>query len=372
MREGRIPYLDGLRAYSILLVLLFHSNERQHWLGSLWMLRPIIADGYLGVRIFFVLSGFLITFLLLDEIDKNGKISLRGFYERRIARIFPAYYLYLAIITVLTVVGFLAIHPIALFEAATYTWNFSFVWNHFFPPGEQIKDSVLLDHFWTLSLEEQFYIAWPGCLVLFGRRWSAALAMIGVVAFPLLRFCAFRYWGSEYPGTQGNILWRMMQDMVLIGTLAAFVARSRWLGRLNTTSARPAFPLISLLVLFVLCPWIGSLGLGMDTYLVPTLQAVATVLIMFWLLTGSGGPIRSVLEWAPVRRLGLISYSLYIFQQAITFWDRAAWIRFPWNALLTIPLALACYKFWEMPMRTQLRKWFHQLGKSHGEVVDTP
>jgi peptidoglycan/LPS O-acetylase OafA/YrhL len=241
------------------------------------------------------------------------------------------------------------------------------VWNHFFPPGEQIKDSVLLDHFWTLSLEEQFYIMWPGCLVLLGRRWSAILAMIGVVAFPLLRFCVFRYWGSEYPGTQGNILVRMMQDLILIGTLAAFVARSRWLERLRTTPARHAFPLISLLVLFVVCPWIGSQeGLGMDTYLVPTLQGVATVLFMFWLLTGSGGPIRSVLEWAPVVRLGLISYSLYILQQAITYWEPAAWIKFPWNALMTIPLALACYTYWEMPMRAQIRKWFHLAGTLHG------
>ena len=165
-KEERIPYLDRLRGYSILAVLLDHTLTTDHWLSRHPYLCILIADATLGVRVFFVLSGFLITTLLFHEEEKKSRISIRGFYERRIARIFPAFYLYIGVIAALTACRLIQV-PLASFLAAgTFTWNVAYFWRL---GGGVVDNSKVFGHIWTLSIEEQFYLVWPAV-------WSCSVA----------------------------------------------------------------------------------------------------------------------------------------------------------------------------------------------------
>jgi peptidoglycan/LPS O-acetylase OafA/YrhL len=361
--ESRIPFLDGLRAYSILVVLLYHTNERNHWLNPNSLLAPVLIDGQLGVRIFFVISGFLITSLLLRELDRTNQISIRGFFERRIARIFPAFYLYIVVVLVGTTLGLVSVSWVLIASSATFTQNFDVFYFHFLHRWLDTvsnKDGVLLGHFWTLTIEEQFYLIWPSCLNYLGVRRSRWLAIVCVIFFPILRFIAARW--IAYPGLRTTIAERSMQDLICMGILAAFAVKYGWLQRISNLRFRAAIPWLSAATLYLICPWIESFfNSEIGTAVVPTLQGLAIVLLMLWLLSGKGGILRSALETWPAIQLGLISYSLYLWQQPITYWDRTSWISFPWNLLIPIPVAVLCYRLWELPLRSRIRSIFHQL-----------
>ena len=162
-KSRTIPSLDGMRATSILLVVAGHSAE--HFTSSLRIpVRSYLLFAHTGVSVFFIISGFLITSLLLKELDATGTIGLRRFYLRRSFRIFPPFYLYLSIVSLLTLAGVFHIQLRALLFAATYMSNY------YLGPG---GSSAALQHTWSLSLEEQFYLVWPAAL-LFLRRSSTA------------------------------------------------------------------------------------------------------------------------------------------------------------------------------------------------------
>ena len=146
---NRLPSLDGLRAVSIVLVLGAHlTGTRYYPVPDSWVFHEYAQ---LGVRIFFVISGFLITSLLLKEREKTGRVDLRGFYRRRFYRIMPVAYLYMLTVAI-TAWGTLPVRDIA--GAFTYTINFN------------THATWLLGHFWSLANEEQFYLLWP-CVLAF-------------------------------------------------------------------------------------------------------------------------------------------------------------------------------------------------------------
>ena len=145
----KLPSLDGWRAVSIGLVLVQHSTMAAGFPPALtpWIKRFDL--GSLGVQFFFVISGFLITWLLLQEQARHGRISLKHFYLRRALRILPVYFFYLFVLGCLT-----------RYEQPGYLWaaNLTFTTNYFWPPEGTA-------HFWSLGVEEQFYLLWPGLLV---------------------------------------------------------------------------------------------------------------------------------------------------------------------------------------------------------------
>src|SRR5579875_1584396 len=162
----RIPYLDGLRAISIAAVLLGHSAnsiQRLHTPASRAL--RILINPEVGVRVFFVISGFIITTLLLQELENTKKIDILGFYQRRIARIFPAFYTYVIVVLLLKLCGAATLTWPPLIAAATYTWNYAYFWG-----ATTEKGKLLLEHSWTLSLEEQFYLLWPACLLFLNSK----------------------------------------------------------------------------------------------------------------------------------------------------------------------------------------------------------
>lgn len=150
MLKGYIPSLDGFRAISILLVIFGHLIINQLLPAPLYSILKEVSFGELGVRIFFVISGFLITYLLLKERSKNGGVNLKAFYIRRLLRIFPVFYFYLGIVAILNFSLGFQVPSLYFLSAALYIQNFS-------PWGS----SWLIGHSWSLAVEEQFYLLWP-------------------------------------------------------------------------------------------------------------------------------------------------------------------------------------------------------------------
>jgi peptidoglycan/LPS O-acetylase OafA/YrhL len=171
--------LDGLRALSIVAVVWLHCWYETPYYPRLQAV-PVLRQGFYGVQVFFAVSGFLITTLLLREMDRYGKISLRDFYIRRALRIWPLYYAVLAIYVVNalvfergTVRAASFIHYLPSFATFTYTWFISTNW-----PGGMFNLA------WTLSTEEQFYFFWPVALRFLRGVWSSVL-LIAIIALKL-------------------------------------------------------------------------------------------------------------------------------------------------------------------------------------------
>jgi peptidoglycan/LPS O-acetylase OafA/YrhL len=365
--SGRIPYLDGLRACSILAVVLDHVDlvlrQTGHFLPLLTSpagdaLRIVFGNGRLGVRVFFVLSGFLITTLLLNELESTGQISIRGFYERRIARIFPAFYIYFAIVIVLILVHLTSVSWPVLATAGTYLWNYGILWKIQSTEGAQF-----FGHMWTLSLEEQFYLIWPACLIYLGPRRAERLAVASVVVLPFVRVISY----FIFPSTRGQLgmMFHTSADQILWGTLAAFACRRGAIDRVGKLRYRAAIPWIYGLMVFVLCPLLTRAVRGLEVFLIPTLEGISIVLLIFWLLSGSSGPLRRGLETWPMVQLGLLSYSLYLWQQMFIFWDGLAWVSLPLRMLATFVVAIASYRLVEIPCRKYIRQWFSQSQPAH-------
>jgi peptidoglycan/LPS O-acetylase OafA/YrhL len=171
--------LDGLRALSIVAVIWLHAWWETPYYPRLEAL-PVLRQGFYGVQVFFVVSGFLITTLLLREMERYGTISLRDFYIRRALRIWPLYYAVLAIYVVNalivergTVRAASFLHYVPSFATFTYTWFISANW-----PGGMFNLA------WTLSAEEQFYFFWPIVLRFLRGIWSSVV-LIGIIALKL-------------------------------------------------------------------------------------------------------------------------------------------------------------------------------------------
>ena len=149
---GYLPGLDGLRAISVLLVLAYHYRPD----------RSLLSGGFLGVEVFFVISGYLITALLLDERRKHGSISLQNFWMRRVRRLFPALYAMLLSVGLMVAVFYredLGRLRGALFSGAFYISNWQQIFSHVQYAND--KDRAPLGHLWSLAVEEQFYLLWP-------------------------------------------------------------------------------------------------------------------------------------------------------------------------------------------------------------------
>jgi peptidoglycan/LPS O-acetylase OafA/YrhL len=168
--KGYLPSLDGWRAVAITAVILCHAFGQEDTGGKVNSL--ILNLGQQGVSLFFAISGYLITTLLLDEQQRGG-ISLRGFYIRRAFRILPPAYIYLAAVATIGVSGLIHLAPGEILSAAL-------VYNNYWP-----SRSWFTQHFWSLSMEEHFYLLWPSLLTLSGLVRAKWLAL-GVI---------FSFWG---------------------------------------------------------------------------------------------------------------------------------------------------------------------------------
>lgn len=329
--EKRIPSLDGLRAVSILFVVFGHAFGHMPlpWLPS--FVGAIVFNAALGVQIFFVLSGFLITGILLGEKARTGSVDIRRFYIRRFFRIIPASYLYLSTLAILTAAGILAVSWNLLLESFLYVLNYHVL------IGGPMNDYWYVGHFWTLCMEQQFYLVWPLLLSRLSISQSQRFLLCVVLLLPLVRMASY-YLFPEARGQLG-IMFHSGSDSIFIGSLTAVWLHRfpEWRARLGQLHWAIAFGFG--LFLFALTPYLSAMfGSLWNLPFARTASGVVAALLLIWSIENGNSLWGKFLNLQPMVYIGAISYGLYLWQQL--FLGNGA-TRSPASMLLGIAAAFA-------------------------------
>jgi peptidoglycan/LPS O-acetylase OafA/YrhL len=307
--RGHLPALDGVRGIAILLVLLHQFNIvtelRPGWRGAVDLGLEV---GWVGVQLFFVLSGFLITGILLDA--KGRPDYYRTFFVRRVLRIFPLYYL--ALFCGLVVFPLIAGHPLPGHEHQAWLWLY--VSNWFAPFGRAVYG---YGTFWSLAVEEQFYIVWPFVVAALSTRGLLRLCIaLGVLA-PIVRAISLR---AGLPPDAVYQLTPCRMDALAVGAAASLLIRdpssAAWIrSRLVPLTLGSLFALgLGALIThaysrlsfrtetfgFSLLAWVFAYGIVAATH-----------------ATSTTGPVGRVLCSAPLRTIGRVSYGMYVFHAGL-------------------------------------------------------
>jgi peptidoglycan/LPS O-acetylase OafA/YrhL len=311
--EGRIATLDGWRGVAILLVLISHGANalRVH----------IIDTGAHGVAIFFVLSGFLITSRMVREQDIYGSFRLKSFYGRRFFRLMPCAWIYLLFVSLL---GAASKAPNDLSTGIPASL---FFYRNFIPsPAASV---AFTGHFWSLSIEEQFYLVWPALFLLMGSRRALQVAVAITALIALLR------WHDWNTASILKFETQYHADSLLVGCMTAILLPhlrpilKGWTVALLLPALLWCFPRYS-----TLTPLHESL-------------AIAGLLVA---TSSNNTALSRALEWKPLAFLGTISYSLYIWQQPFEYLTyKTTAIRFAACAILLL-IALASHYLVERPI----------------------
>jgi peptidoglycan/LPS O-acetylase OafA/YrhL len=352
--NGRIPSLDGLRAVSILMVLYGHLQGTRGFpaLNLHWWLGDV---AHLGVIVFFVISGFLITSLLMQERQASGTVSLRKFYLRRTLRIFPAFYAFIFAMVVASHWGWVRMTATDLFYSLTYTMNY-------YPAR-----SWTVGHLWSLSVEEQFYLLWPAVFLLLGERRALAAAMLAFVGGPVVRMAMRLVFASHSPWRDLEIF-PALADNIAIGCVLALL-------RPNLIIQPWYLRMTSSLWLFLVIPLIFSINrlLGYaaaDLFGSPIMLIGIAVLIEATTRPGASLTVR-LLNWKPVVFVGTLSYSLYLWQQP--FLDRhrdTPLSAFPQNILLALVAAVLSYYLIESAFIRMRKRWEPSAARRQASSAD--
>lgn len=321
--SGRIAGLDALRGVAVGLVMLRHA------------LPEVFAGaGVVGVVMFFSLSGYLITGLLLDEVQRDGRVSFGRFYVRRAARLVPALVAMMTVFAAVTLLfdplGDRDELPRTLFVAFTWTADLPF------PHG---SDAIF--HLWTLALEEQFYLLWPAALVFAAtrRRIRPLFLIAGVLAAGAC--LATLAWLAPHP----DLAYALPTSWV--GCFVIGAAVRVWRDRLRLPSWAAPVALVVLLVASVL-----ALRGHASTYLFwgPLIAALTGVLVLSWRHRRTVGP-----GLRPLVLLGTVSYGAYLWNYPLTLWLRDVPFGPAIAAVLTILAASLSWMLLERPLQRRLR-----------------
>jgi len=352
---GYLPTLDGWRAVAIGLVLLAHGSESmQLVINSPWLAHSALFKqlGLLGVQLFFGLSGFLITSKLLEEEARHGRVSLKSFYWRRAFRILPASLFFLAVVGALALGGVLDISLGRWLSTLLFAANYS-----------HAEHSWYLGHFWSLAVEEHFYFLWPLIFVLLSisrRRVALALGLALLVALwraidfklQLVGSSPAQFWGRTDIAVDG-ILWG-----VLLALLHDHETFKPLLQRLLTHPL--SWPALAVALLLIQAT--PNLNWKLDFALISLKAALIPMLMLGTLLQSSSFKSR-VLESAPFRYVGRLSYSLYLWQQLFLVWNDERVVglalvqTFPVNLLALYICASLSLRFIETPMIALGHRW---------------
>lgn len=281
-----------------------------------------LVPGAHGVMIFFVLSGFLITWLLIKENERDGDVSLTNFYKRRVLRIFPAFYVYWLLLVGLLMVTGKEIHWPHAWSSFFYTSNYFIALN-----GDPNNG---FSHTWSLAIEEQFYLLWP-CLFLLWRASlkKMALFLVALIAAvwlyrAVLCFAFGVGHGYIYPAFDTRL------DHLMIGCLLAVVIKIGALKRLwRATSAHAALPLVTIALLILSIRAGNAYGQRyLDVFGFAIEPLLIAILVTQLIALSDTAPWRWV-ENPAIKFLGRISYSLYLYQQITLFFAKKALSAYP-------------------------------------------
>ena len=331
INTAHLPSLDGLRAISIALVLLGHLS------GTHGFVRLNFGVGdyaHLGVVVFFVISGFLITRLLLAEHNRAGHISLKLFYVRRSVRLFPASYAFIFCIFALQMAGAVHLRTSDFLHAVTYTVNYLH------------NSSWEIGHLWSLSVEEQFYLVWPVAFLMLNPRRATFVAAVVILLGPVARLGTwFFLTGTPYRDLE---MFPVVADSLATGCVLAqtsgWLERREWYRKLFQ---RPySFALLTLILL-------ANRYMGYTVVFVfgTSLVNICLAILIHRCIYCNNGRVGAVLNWTPIALIGMFSYSLYLWQQLFLNRNSTAWVNsFPQNLVLGIAVALLSYYGLEKPL----------------------
>ncbi len=364
---GYQPGLDGLRAISVIAVIFYHA-------GFTWM-----HGGFFGVEVFFVVSGFLITSLLIEERGRTGAISLRQFWIRRIRRLFPALFTMLLAVSMWT----------ALFGTAEQAsqmrhdlpWSIFYVanWGQILGdiPYFQAGDPPLLRHLWSLAVEEQWYLLWPLAFVLLVRSgWRSAriakfllgvTAVVMVIMWWVQRGAPAPIEGGVFDGAD-RVNFNYLSTItraggLLLGAAAAFVWRPWQSVNARRAPGRPLDLAMGMSLGLLVCCFIAArLTAG---YMYPWLLTVVSLLSLVTVLVvvhPAAAGSRLIMSWKPLVQVGKRSYGLYLWHWPIFVilgaTHGSVW-RFLGGSFVAIVLSEACYRYIETPVRRgALSRWW--------------
>ncbi len=332
------PEIDGLRAVAVVAVILYHAGY------------SLFSGGFVGVDVFFVISGYLICSLILKDLDQ-GKFSFLEFWERRARRIFPALF---AMVLGTVLIAFVLLFPgdikrLGSSMAGVATFLSNIVFSRQTGYFDALSEFKPLIHTWSLAVEEQFYLVFPILIFalwkLGARRASAIFAGLLVASFAAAELTVHAYPDIAffYPHTRA---WELLS-----GVLAAiFLHRipANW-----SASTREIGSMAGFMLVFGSIFWLDS------TTPFPSLYAVPPVLgtVMIVLFARDGGLVRSVLAWKPMVAIGLASYSAYLWHQPVFAYARHLYIADPSGIMMPIAilisagLAYLSWRFVEAPFR---------------------
>lgn len=333
LNKKHYPSIDGLRGIAILNVILCHAS-----FGLAW--HPWI-DGTIGVHIFFIISGFLITTLLLKERVKKGKVSFKNFYIRRVLRIFPVAYLYIFTVIILS--------HIFQFQLGFKNVLTSLLYLKNFPTGNTWQTG----HFWTLSVEEQFYLFVPVLLILNANRFLKIIFVVFLLV-PVIDYIGFHNIGIFYTNRIVHVITFIFLALLNQGTL--FILTGCLLSIL-------IFKKIIIVEKFKNQYYLSTIlficaGIVHYSYVIPIIPYFSS--IVFAVLMGlvivvnlyENNFLTAILSHPILVKLGILSYSLYIWQQIFT--TQQPWAgRFKYsdsialNMVLLFIVAFCSYYFFE-------------------------
>ncbi len=374
LQAAHIPGLDFVRALSIFLVMAGHASEG--WPDSFWV-RVINSAGGLGVEAFFVLSGFLITRLLLREHEATGRITLGRFYRRRAARLLPAFYVYLLVGVVLLLLRGQPVPWGAVVSSSVYVINYYQAFT-----GAQTH---FLSHCWSLAVEEQFYLFWPPVLViLLARRKSLVAALAcAILAIWIYRWIlVFGIHASDY------YLYRALEtrgDHLAIGCLVAVLLQpGQAYGKIVTWLDRPsvwlALVVAMLAVAFNDSDAVYKFSVGymlepivISLFLISSVFAAERVDITGWVVSSR-----------LLGQMGRVSYGMYLIHGAVMYSTNRVLVELTGSLTLgflgacaaTMLVASISFKYFEAPVRAWINQRFggsyrSQYGQAKGQFNAT-
>jgi peptidoglycan/LPS O-acetylase OafA/YrhL len=301
----RIPSLDGLRALSIFLVVALHTLQRYsitHHVALGWY---ALLNGADGVQIFFVISGFLITSLLLQEQRKRGSISLSGFYLRRAFRILPPLYFYIGVVILLGVAGRIALNRMDILSSLFFFHNLT-----------EHASMWSVEHLWSISVEEQFYLVWPFILYACLKKTSGD-ARFSAAIFPatvlILSPIARVFFGHQKNWLMHSIGVKYLNfDFIMFGCLIAILQHTPRFESIYRGATR--FPWLAPAIMALCSIASARFQNYFDLPIGYTLNGAAISIFLLWCTRNPGTTVGRILNWAPIVKIGVLSYSIYLWQ----------------------------------------------------------